>query len=155
MSEAGIDNEIAILQYRQREKVKKGIQDEELAKLPKLIHVTYTGDINQFMHNGRSKSAKKNPFRFQKDKYIAMNQPEDIKYFLNQNAGYFVVEIMDNVKLVEKETKKAIATVESLEAELNALKKLEAEKKVKAKAKARPKSVVKAKSATKSKSGGN
>lgn len=135
MSEAGIDAEIAVLQYKQRNKAKKVIQDQEFSELPKLIHVTYNGDENQFMHNGRSKLAKKNPFRFQKgkDKYIAMNQPEDIKYFLSQQAEYFKVEVMDSTKLIAKKAKTAKATVKSLEAELNALKKIEAEKKARAK----------------------
>ena len=83
-NESSINDEIVILEWMRAQKVKGVTQAEEFAKLPKLIYVTYVGSEQQFMHTGRSRAARREPFRFQKDIPYAITEPEDVKFFIQK-----------------------------------------------------------------------
>lgn len=104
-NEAGLNEEIAILEWKQLQRTKIQRQKAQFDSLPDLIHVTYVGDKNQFMHTGRSRAARANPFHFQRGIAIAISQKEDIKYFTNHAAAYFKVEEMTEAKLAQVHAK--------------------------------------------------
>lgn len=106
-NEAGLNEEIAILEWKKTLRHRASLQQQEFDALPKVIYVTYTGGDNQYMHSGRSRAARRNPFRFVKGTPIAVTEPEDIKFFMNENSSSFSVEVMDEAKIAEAE---AIAT---------------------------------------------
>jgi hypothetical protein len=133
-NESGINEEIAVLEWKRLQKHKEAVQQKEYDALPKRIYVTYTGSENQFMHTGRSRAARRNPFHFQKGIPFEITQPEDIKFFMKQkelkNKIWNVEEMNDakvaqlqaetlkkQAEIAEAQAKKLIAEQEALIAE--------------------------------------
>ncbi len=131
-NESVVNEEIAVLEWMKMQKVKGVTQSEEFAKLPKLIYVTYLGPSNQFMHTGRSRSARREPFRFQKDLPYAITKAEDVKFFIQKckvDKGFpFKVEEMTPAKIAKRTAMMLIQQAKIQEAKAKIIEEEEAEK---------------------------
>lgn len=155
-----IDDEIRVLNSAKYEKQRMNRQNEEFAKLPKGIYVTYVGKLSYYSHRGQSQFAKRNPYAFYKDKPFLITNKVDISYFTklskrNNNFEVTIAKVEDLVvkpiipveEFVEDETAfdDQKAKVEAIEKQLAEAKKAEKiakmseGKKAKAKEKARKK----------------
>ena len=92
-----VEDEIAMLNYKEVQKTKLARQEAELEQLPKAINVTYIGDLQSgYSHKGRSRQRSNDPYRFYKDIPITITDPADVKYFyLRANKEIFKVELVE------------------------------------------------------------
>ncbi len=49
--------------------------------IPKTVYVTYVGPESYFVHSGRSREAKVNPYRFIPNTPVKITNEEDVKFF--------------------------------------------------------------------------
>ena len=77
-----VEDQMQVLNYKKINADKLEKQKSAMSKLPYSISVTYTGDESFYSHRGRSRAAKRDPYRFSKDIPVEVTIKEDIKFFM-------------------------------------------------------------------------
>lgn len=111
-----VEEQMAVLNLKQIQAQKMKIQEAEMAALPKSISVTYIASEGYYSHRGRSRAAKRDPYRFNQNVPVEITILEDVKYFLflgktnpkmwKVDSGIDAKKVLDQEKAKEVESKK-------------------------------------------------